>query len=54
MCLRRASSNSSDPDLFAALVPACRYCPLLQHSLAAYERATRLDPNVRTSVQHTA
>jgi tetratricopeptide (TPR) repeat protein len=51
--VRRASSHSSDPDLFAALVPACRYCGLLQHSLAAYERATRLDPNVRTSVQHT-
>jgi serine/threonine protein kinase len=51
--VRRASSHSSDPDLFAALVPACRYCGLLQYSLAAYERATRLDPNVRTSVQHT-
>ena len=51
--VRRASSNSSDPDLFAALVAACRYCGLLQQSLAAYERATRLDPNVKTSVQHT-
>ena len=51
--VRRASSRGSDPELFAALVPACRYCGLLRHSLAAYERATRLDPNVRTSVQHT-
>jgi TolB-like protein len=51
--VRRASSHGSDPNLFAALVPACRYCGLLQHSLAAYERATRLDPNVRTSVEHT-
>jgi tetratricopeptide (TPR) repeat protein len=51
--VRRASSRGSDPDLFAALVPACRYCGLLQHSLAAYERAARLDPNIRTSVQHT-
>jgi eukaryotic-like serine/threonine-protein kinase len=51
--VRRASSRSSDPELFAALVPACRYCGLLRHSLAAYERATRLDPNIRTSVQHT-
>jgi non-specific serine/threonine protein kinase len=49
----RASSRSSDPDLFAALVPACRYCGLLRQSLAAYERAKRLDPNVHTSVQHT-
>ena len=51
--VRRASSRGSDPELFAALVPACRYCGLLRHSLAAYERARRLDPNVRTSVQHT-
>ncbi len=45
--VRRASSRSSDPELFAALVPACRYCGLLRHSLAAYERATRLDPNIQ-------
>jgi len=51
--VRRALSRSSDPELFAALVPACRYCGLLRHSRAAYERAKRLDPNVRTSVQHT-
>ena len=51
--VRRAASRGSDPELFAALVPACRYCGLLQHSLAAYERAARLDPNIRTSVQHT-
>jgi tetratricopeptide (TPR) repeat protein len=51
--VRRAASRGSDPELFAALVPACRYCGLLQHSLAAYERATRLDPNIRTSAQHT-
>jgi serine/threonine protein kinase/tetratricopeptide (TPR) repeat protein len=49
----RASSRGSDPELFAALVPACRYCGLLHQSLAAYERAVRLDPNIRTSVQHT-
>jgi non-specific serine/threonine protein kinase len=51
--VRRASSAISDPQLFAALVSACRYCGLLRPSVAAYERATRLDPNVRTSVQHT-
>src|SRR5262249_55543144 len=51
--VRRAATRGSDPELFAALVPACRYCGLLQHSLAAYERAVRLDPNIRTSVQHT-
>jgi TolB-like protein/tetratricopeptide (TPR) repeat protein len=51
--VRRASSRGNDPELFAALVPACRYCGLLQYSLAAYEHAARLDPNIRTSVQHT-
>jgi tetratricopeptide (TPR) repeat protein len=51
--VRRALSRGSDPELFAALVPACRYCGLLRHSVAAHERAVRLDPNVRTSVQHT-
>ena len=51
--VRRALSRGSDPELFAALVPACRYCGLLRQSVAAYERAARLDPNVRTSVQHT-
>lgn len=51
--VRRALSRGSDPELFAALVPACRYCGLLRHSVAAYERAVRLDPNIKTSVQHT-
>ena len=51
--VRRALSRGSDPELFAALVPACRYCGLLRQSLAAHERAARLDPNIRTSVQHT-
>jgi eukaryotic-like serine/threonine-protein kinase len=51
--IRRASSRSSDPELFAALVHVCRYCGLLQASLAAHGRARRLDPNVRTSVQYT-
>jgi tetratricopeptide (TPR) repeat protein len=51
--VRRASSRSSDPELFAGLVHVCRYCGLLQASLLAHERAQRLDPNVRTSVQYT-
>ena len=50
---RRASSRSSDPELFAGLVHVCRYCGLLKASLAAHERARRLDPKVRTSVQYT-
>jgi tetratricopeptide (TPR) repeat protein len=51
--VRRASSRSNDPDLFVALVSACRYCGPLQSSLAAHERARRLDPNVRTGFQFT-
>jgi serine/threonine protein kinase/tetratricopeptide (TPR) repeat protein len=51
--VRRARSRSSSPELFAALVSACRYCGLLEASFAAHERARRLDSNVRTSVQHT-
>ena len=51
--LRRAATRTSDPDLFAALVSACRYCGLLQPSSAAHERARRLDPHVRTSVHYT-
>jgi len=51
--IRRASSRSSDPELFAALVHTCRYCGLLKASVAAHERARRLDPKIRTSLQVT-
>jgi eukaryotic-like serine/threonine-protein kinase len=51
--LRRARDRRSDPLLFAGLAHACRYCGLLQASLAAWEHAVRLDPKVPTSVAHT-
>jgi serine/threonine protein kinase/tetratricopeptide (TPR) repeat protein len=51
--LRRAGDRRSDPLLFAGLAHACRYCGLLQASLAAWEHAVRLDPKVPTSVAHT-
>jgi len=51
--LGRASSRSTAPEIFAALVTPCRYCGLLQASVAAHERARRLDTHVRTSVMHT-
>ena len=51
--LERVRSSSTDPDLFAALTQICRYCGLHEASLAAHDRAYRLDPNVRTSVAHT-
>src|SRR5262249_11410548 len=51
--VRRAANRSSDADLFAALVSACRYCGLLEASFAANDRARRLDPKIRTSLTHT-
>ena len=50
--VRRAHDHTGDPELFAGLVQACRYCGLLEPSIAAYERARRLDPHIRTSVAH--
>jgi serine/threonine protein kinase/tetratricopeptide (TPR) repeat protein len=51
--LGRVRSCSSDPELYAGLVHACRYAGLLDASVAAYHRAIRLDPAIRTSVAHT-
>lgn len=51
--LVRAKGNRSDPELFAGLVHACRFCGLLEVSLAAHEHACRLDPSAPTSVTHT-
>jgi serine/threonine protein kinase len=51
--LRRAQLRTSDPDLFAGLVQACRYCGLLDASVAADAQARRVDRRVRTSVIHT-
>jgi TolB-like protein len=51
--LRRVEQRSADAELFAGLVLACRFCGLLGASLAAHDRARRLDPNVATSVHYT-
>jgi tetratricopeptide (TPR) repeat protein len=51
--LDRLRHHPSNPELLAALVHSCRYCGLLDASVAAHERARRLDPQVRTSVLHT-
>ena len=51
--LARAHQQRADPELFAGLVHACRYCGLLEASVAAYENAKRFDPHIRTSVCHT-
>lgn len=51
--LRRAKDRAADPDLYAGLTHACRYCGLMAASLAATEQARRLDPRIRTSGAHT-
>jgi serine/threonine protein kinase/tetratricopeptide (TPR) repeat protein len=51
--LGEAARHGNDPELFAGLVHACRYCGLLEQSIAAHAEARRLDPNVRTSLQQT-
>ena len=48
-----ARRHRADPEIFAGLVHACRYCGLLDASIAAYEKAHRLDPNIQTSVCHS-
>jgi eukaryotic-like serine/threonine-protein kinase len=51
--LGEAARHGNDPELFAGLVHACRYCGLFEQSIAAHDEARRLDPNVPTSVEQT-
>ena len=51
--LGEANRHGNDPELFAGLVHACRYCGLYEHSIAAHAEARRLDPNVPTSFEQT-
>jgi TolB-like protein len=51
--LGEATRHGNDPELFAGLVHACRYCGLFEASLAAHAEARRLDPNVPTSIEQT-
>jgi serine/threonine protein kinase/tetratricopeptide (TPR) repeat protein len=51
--LERVRQAPSEPELFAGLVHTCRYCGLLDASVAAFERAERLDPAVATSAAQT-
>jgi eukaryotic-like serine/threonine-protein kinase len=51
--LEQAGRNGSDPELFAGLVHALRYCGMFEQSLVAHDEARRLDPNVPTSVEQT-
>ena len=51
--LVRARARGRDPELFAGLITTCRYCGLLDESMAAYARAIQLDPGAQTSVAYT-
>src|SRR4029453_4683213 len=51
--LGRVRQRASDPELYAGLVHACRYAGLLDASIAAFQRARRLDPAIRTSAAHS-
>jgi hypothetical protein len=49
----RAQQRPTDPEIFAGLVQACRFCGLLEASLAADEQARRFDRSIITSVSNT-
>jgi tetratricopeptide (TPR) repeat protein len=51
--LERARSRRNDPELFAGLVQACRYCDELDASISAHLRSRHLDPHLTTSAAHT-
>jgi serine/threonine protein kinase len=51
--LGRIRDRIVDPEIFNGLVVACRFSGLLEASVAAHERARRLDPRIRTSVHYT-
>ena len=51
--LAQADRHGNDPEIFAGLVHACRYCGLYEQSIAAHDEARRLDPNVPTSIEQT-
>src|SRR4029434_9790408 len=47
--LGEATRHGNDPELFAGLVHACRYCGLFEESLAAHAEARLREPNGPTS-----
>lgn len=48
--LRRLQVRQTEPEIYAGLMQVCRYCGLLDASVAAHESATSLDPGIRTSI----
>ena len=51
--LERIGEQPTEANLWAGLVPACRFQGLYAASVAAHERARTLDPKITTSVEHT-
>jgi DNA-binding winged helix-turn-helix (wHTH) protein len=49
----RILTRGDEPESYAGLVHALRFCGLLAESVAAHDRASELDPTVVTSVTHT-
>ena len=48
--LHRLQVRQTEPEIYAGLVQVCRYCGLLDASVAAHESAIGLDPGIRTSI----
>jgi TolB-like protein len=51
--LDRVAAGTNDPAVFAGLVTACRFCGLLEASVAAHVQARQLDPTFSTSAAHS-
>ena len=51
--LKRVQVHGADPHVFTGLVHACRYCGLLEASVAAHEHVRRFDQQLPTSVMFT-
>jgi len=51
--VQRLVTRGDEPESFAGLVQALRFCGQLGESAAAHQRATALDPAMITSVPHT-
>jgi len=49
----RLRRHPAEPETFAGLVQALRFCGLLEESLQMHRKAVDLDPIVQTSVPHT-
>jgi TolB-like protein len=51
--LQQVRGKTTAAELWAGLVPACRFCGLYDASLAAHRRARALDPKISTSIEFT-